>query len=133
MTDSNLLLFGREGTLPERLGAGDCAHVAVRPLQHDRRPERRRRAGRAFTDLLLGMSYADARSDPCSISRASPSGCPVVLEATPRWNRPSTISTSTTMGVRSLPPTIDLDGLGLDEGGHLLLDHALPRCPRRLG
>src|SRR5579864_877773 len=47
----------------------------------------------------------------------------------PRWKPRSTRSTSITAGARCMPATIDLEGLGLDRGGHLLIQHALRQLP----
>jgi phosphonate transport system substrate-binding protein len=64
MTDSNLLLFGREGTLPGRsvrvIGqtvAYDHCNMTAGPAAE---PAERQR----FTDLLLAMSYADPHVRP---------------------------------------------------------------------
>src|SRR5947207_6011131 len=46
-----------------------------------------------------------------------------------RSRQRSTTSISTTARARSMPATIDLEELGLDRGGHLLLERALNRLP----
>src|SRR5689334_4512629 len=49
--------------------------------------------------------------------------------ATRRSRRPWTRSTFTTARARCMRATIDLEDLGLDRGGHLLLQHTLEQVP----
>ena len=137
MIDGNLLLFGREGTLPA--GAvrvvGQTEHV--RPLQHDGRP--RGAAGRAvdhFAGLLFSMSYADPVMRPLLDLEGLKEWLPGRASTATRCSSgPSTSPASTTRrrDHRSrLPPLmvdsptcVDLCDLGLDDGGHLLIERAL--------
>ena len=129
MIDANHLLFVREGTL----AAGSTRVLAqTAPYDHCNMtvvdgvaPE----AVDRFGGLLLSMSYADPTSGRCSTWRGSPPGARDARRGTPPWRRPSTRPASTTPRAMSPPPTIDLEGLGFEEGAHLLLKRALAGLP----
>ena len=133
MIDSNLLLFAREGVLP----AGQTRIIAqTEPYDHCTMT-----AGPAadldlvarFQQLLLGMSYADPQlTGRCWSWRDSRNGRPARLSGyeaslSARSRRPG----STTPREILVPAPAELDRLGLDGGGHLIVARAL--APLRPG
>ena len=130
MIDSNLLLFGREGALP----VGAVRVLAQTPPYDHCTMTAGPSAADAAAAAAVGRSASccsawttpTPRSGRCSTWRASRNGDRRACPATSSWNGRSTRPGSTTAMARSSPTaTPDLADLGLDEGGHLLLDRAL--------
>src|SRR5690606_29160153 len=61
----------------------------------------------------------------CWTWKGSRSGCRPGPSATRRWSGRSPRAACTTSGEPTVTPSIDLEELGLDRGGHLLLARAL--------
>ena len=130
MIDSNLLLFAPRGRPAVRLGPGPRADGAVRPLHDDRGPVRRRHADQALRRAAARHGLRrPATCARCWTWKGSSSGCRRAWRATRNSSAPSTRPASTTPRAPSVRATTDLDGLGLDDGGHLLVDRALAALP----
>ena len=109
---------------------GHRADPALRPLHDDGGACRRCRPGGHVRRAAAGHVVRATRGcGRCSTWKASSSGGRPGSTATSSSNAPSTSLASTTAAGRSVPATIDLDGLGLDTGGQLLVNRALAPLP----
>ena len=129
MIDGNLLLFGREGTLPGGVTAGDRPDAALRPLQHDGRPDADAGRARALHRTAARHVLRRPRGAPAARSGRAQAVAAwpdsrVTRSSRPPWTRP----VSTTPQAASVPATIDLEDLGLEPAGICSSSVRSPRC-----